>query len=107
MVPAGLDQHANPQPRGMATMKKIICLLALLVAALAIASPHARAQNKFVDQPDPGCSRNVPSPFTCPPMTPFRKLPASTVDNLVKPEHKDTRVKILTYHVVAGRISAI
>ena len=36
----------------------------------------------------------------------FAKLPAGTVDNLVKPENKDTLVKILTYHVVPGRISS-
>jgi uncharacterized surface protein with fasciclin (FAS1) repeats len=32
-------------------------------------------------------------------------LPAGTVDTLLKPENKDTLVKILTYHVVAGRLS--
>ena len=36
----------------------------------------------------------------------FAKLPAGTVDNLVKPENKATLTKILTYHVVAGRLSA-
>ena len=32
----------------------------------------------------------------------FAKLPAGTVDTLVKPENKATLTKILTYHVVAG-----
>lgn len=32
----------------------------------------------------------------------FEKLPAGTVDTLLKPESKDTLVKILTYHVVPG-----
>ncbi len=36
----------------------------------------------------------------------FAKLPAGTVDTLVKPENKATLVKILTYHVVPGRISS-
>lgn len=36
----------------------------------------------------------------------FNKLPAGTVDNLVKPENKETLTKILTYHVVAGRLSS-
>ena len=35
----------------------------------------------------------------------FAKLPAGTVDTLVQPENKATLDKILTYHVVAGRIS--
>lgn len=34
----------------------------------------------------------------------FGKLPTGTVDNLVKPESKATLTKILTYHVVAGKL---
>ena len=33
----------------------------------------------------------------------FAKLPAGTVDTLVKPESKATLTKILTYHVVPGK----
>jgi uncharacterized surface protein with fasciclin (FAS1) repeats len=33
----------------------------------------------------------------------FSKLPAGTVETLVKPENKATLTKILTYHVVAGK----
>jgi uncharacterized surface protein with fasciclin (FAS1) repeats len=36
----------------------------------------------------------------------FAKLPAGTVDYLLKPENKATLVKILTYHVVAGNLDA-
>nr|WP_233702008.1 fasciclin domain-containing protein [Kaistella palustris] len=36
----------------------------------------------------------------------FAKLPAGTVEMLVKPENKAMLTKILTYHVVPGRISA-
>src|SRR6202049_2785696 len=36
----------------------------------------------------------------------FAKLPAGTIDTLVKPENKAMLVKILTYHVVAGKLSA-
>ncbi len=51
---------------------------------------------------------NSPGPFTvfAPTDDAFAKLPAGTVDTLVKPENKDTLDKILTYHVVAGRISS-
>src|SRR6202011_3813244 len=47
-------------------------------------------------------------PFTvfAPTNDAFAKLPAGTVDTLLKPENKDTLVKILTYHVVAGRMTA-
>jgi uncharacterized surface protein with fasciclin (FAS1) repeats len=49
-----------------------------------------------------------PGPFTvfAPTDDAFAKLPAGTVDNLVKPENKATLVKILTYHVVPGKISS-
>ena len=51
---------------------------------------------------------NSPGPFTvfAPTDEAFSKLPAGTVDTLVKPENKDTLTKILTYHVVAGKISS-
>ena len=51
---------------------------------------------------------NSPGPFTvfAPTNDAFAKLPAGTVDNLVKPENKDALTRILTYHVVAGTISA-
>ena len=47
-------------------------------------------------------------PFTvfAPTNAAFGKLPAGTVDNLVKPENKATLTKILTYHVVAGKLAA-
>ena len=49
-----------------------------------------------------------PGPFTvfAPTNEAFNKLPAGTVDTLVKPENKATLTKILTYHVVAGKLSA-
>ncbi|REJ79491.1 MAG: fasciclin domain-containing protein [Acidobacteria bacterium] len=36
----------------------------------------------------------------------FKKLPAGTVENLLKPENKDQLVKILKYHVVSGKVTA-
>ena len=47
-------------------------------------------------------------PFTvfAPTNEAFGKLPAGTVDNLVKPENKPTLTKILTYHVVAGNMDS-
>jgi uncharacterized surface protein with fasciclin (FAS1) repeats len=49
-----------------------------------------------------------PGPFTvfAPTNDAFGKLPAGTVETLVKPENKATLVKILTSHVVAGNYSA-
>src|SRR5450631_923822 len=47
-------------------------------------------------------------PFTvfAPTNEAFAKLPAGTVETLVKPENKAMLTKILTYHVVAGRMTA-
>jgi uncharacterized surface protein with fasciclin (FAS1) repeats len=47
-------------------------------------------------------------PFTvfAPTNTAFSKLPAGTVESLVKPENKATLSKILTYHVVPGKMEA-
>jgi uncharacterized surface protein with fasciclin (FAS1) repeats len=47
-------------------------------------------------------------PFTvfAPTNEAFEKLPPGTVATLLKPENKATLVKVLTYHVVAGAISA-
>jgi uncharacterized surface protein with fasciclin (FAS1) repeats len=47
-------------------------------------------------------------PFTvfAPTNAAFGKLPAGTVDTLVKPQNKATLTKILTYHVVPGKLEA-
>jgi uncharacterized surface protein with fasciclin (FAS1) repeats len=46
-----------------------------------------------------------PGPFTvfAPTNEAFDKLPAGTVNNLLKPENKSELIKILTYHVVPGK----
>src|SRR5271169_7256496 len=48
-------------------------------------------------------------PFTvfAPTNEAFAKLPPGTVDSLLKPENKATLVKVLTYHVVPGRMTAV
>lgn len=47
-------------------------------------------------------------PFTvfAPVNSAFAKLPAGTVDNLLKPANKGLLTKVLTYHVVAGNFSS-
>jgi uncharacterized surface protein with fasciclin (FAS1) repeats len=49
-----------------------------------------------------------PGPFTvfAPTNDAFAKLPAGTVETLVKPENKATLTSILTYHVVAGKLTS-
>ena len=49
-----------------------------------------------------------PGPFTvfAPTNEAFKKLPAGTVDNLLKPENKAQLASVLTYHVVPGKVTA-
>ena len=49
-----------------------------------------------------------PGPFTvfAPTDEAFAKLPAGTVEMLLKPENKEKLTRILTYHVVAGKVMA-
>lgn len=48
-----------------------------------------------------------PGPYTvfAPTNEAFSKLPAGTVDTLLKPEDKDMLTKVLTYHVVPGKLN--
>jgi transforming growth factor-beta-induced protein len=49
-----------------------------------------------------------PGPFTvfAPTDEAFAKLPPGTLENLLKPENKEQLQRILTYHVVAGQVTA-
>ena len=49
-----------------------------------------------------------PGPFTvfAPTDEAFAKLPAGTLENLLKPENKAMLVRVLTYHVVSGKVMA-
>src|ERR1700759_1397417 len=115
-------------------MKKLI-IAAFALAAFAIA-PKANAQDPMVGGAAMYPTKNIvenavnskdhttlvaavkaaglvetlesAGPFTvfAPTNEAFNLLPAGTVDNLVKPENKATLTGILTYHVVAGKISS-
>lgn len=115
-------------------MKKLI-IAAFAVAAIAIA-PNTYAQTKMVGGAAMYPTKNIienavnskdhttlvaavkaaglvetlegKGPFTvfAPTNEAFDKLPKGTVETLVKPENKATLTKILTYHVVAGKLTA-
>jgi len=115
-------------------MKKII-IAAIAMVAIAIA-PKTNAQTKMVGGAAMYPTKNIvenavnskdhttlvaavkaaglvetlesAGPFTvfAPTNAAFNRLPAGTVDNLVKPENKEMLTKILTYHVVPGRLSS-
>ncbi len=109
---------------------------ALIAAALAVAAAPAAAHNPMVGGAAMYSTKNIvqnalnsrdhttlvaavkaaglvdtlssKGPFTvfAPTNAAFAKLPAGTVETLVKPENKGTLTTILTYHVVPGRITA-
>ena len=85
----------------------------LMVASLDIVDNAAKASNvttvvaavKVAGLVD---TLKGPGPFTvfAPTNAAFAKLPAGTVESLLKPEMKKDLTSILTYHVVAGRYTA-
>jgi uncharacterized surface protein with fasciclin (FAS1) repeats len=106
-------------------MKNILSFTMLALVGLVIAASPARAQSKdIVDTAVAAGSFTTlakaltaadlvdtvkgPGPFTvfAPTDEAFAKLPAGTLDNLLKPENKAMLKRVLTYHVVAGKVMA-
>ena len=107
-------------------MKKILTFTSLaVVACLTMVAPARGQQNKdIVDTAVAAGSFKTlakalaaadlvgtlrgPGPFTvfAPTDEAFAKLPAGTLDNLLKPENKAMLVRVLTYHVVPGKVMA-
>jgi uncharacterized surface protein with fasciclin (FAS1) repeats len=93
---------ANPSVGGaaMAPSKTIV--------ANASAAPNLSTLVAAVKAADLVDTLNSPGPFTvfAPTNTAFDKLPDGTIAAVLQPENKATLTKILTYHVVAGRLTA-
>jgi uncharacterized surface protein with fasciclin (FAS1) repeats len=106
-------------------MKTILSFISFtLVAMLAAAPAHAQQTKDVVDTAvaagsfttlakaltaaDLVTTLKGSGPFTvfAPTDEAFAKLPAGTLDDLLKPENKDKLRRILTYHVVAGEVRA-
>ena len=112
----------------MSLMKKTLAaaLLAVFAAAPAMAGHHEekKAAGTIVDVAASNADFETlvaavkaaglvetlsgDGPFTvfAPTDEAFAKLPAGTLEDLLKPENKDKLVAILTYHVVAGKVTA-
>ena len=107
-------------------MKTMFAFTSLaLVGIIAVVSP-ARAQHtkdivdtavaagsfttlaKALTAADLVATLKGPGPFTvfAPTDEAFAKLPAGTLENLLKPENKDKLRRVLTYHVVSGEVRA-
>lgn len=74
----------------------------------AVAAGSFKTLVAAVTAADLGATLKGAGPFTvfAPSDDAFAKLPAGTVDELIKPENKAKLVSILTYHVVPGKVMA-
>jgi uncharacterized surface protein with fasciclin (FAS1) repeats len=74
----------------------------------AVAAGSFKTLVAAVTAADLGATLKGAGPFTvfAPSDDAFAKLPAGTVDDLIKPENKAKLVSILTYHVVPGKVMA-
>ncbi len=105
-------------------VKLVFATALLALASVAIAGHHKKGHKDIVDiaASNDNFSTLVAAvkaaglvdtlkgdgPFTvfAPTNEAFAALPAGTVESLLKPENKDKLVAILTYHVVAGKVTA-
>ncbi len=78
------------------------------IVDVAVGSPDHTTLVAAVKAADLVATLQSAGPFTvfAPTNAAFAKLPAGTVETLLKPENKATLAKILTYHVVAGSFNA-
>ncbi len=78
------------------------------IVANASAAPNLSTLVTAVKAADLVDTLSGTGPFTvfAPTNDAFAKLPAGTVDTLTQPDHKADLVKILTYHVVPGKIDS-
>src|SRR4029450_3849649 len=119
--PRVIQQLVGSYSRG-AHMKTMLTFTPLAIVAMLAAAPARAQQTKdIVDTAVAAGSFTTPAkaltaarvvatlkepaPFTvfAPTDEAFAKLPAGTLDNLLKPENKAMLVRVLTYHVVPGR----
>ncbi len=112
------------------SIRSILSAVAVAIGTIAVAAPSARAQHGArTGQTIPQVAKNAGAfatllaavdaagltetllgrgPYTlfAPTDDAFRKLPNGTVDELLKPQNREKLRTILTYHVIAGRVTA-
>jgi uncharacterized surface protein with fasciclin (FAS1) repeats len=109
----------------MKSQLKTVMIAAVAATGMALSAPNVRAMEKNIVETavDAGEFATLTKalgaaglddtlkgegPFTvfAPTDAAFAKLPAGTLESLLKPENKDQLTAILTYHVVPGRVKA-
>ena len=78
------------------------------IVATAVAAGSFKTLGKALEAADLVKTLEGPGPFTvfAPTDEAFAKLPAGTVENLLKPENREKLRRVLTYHVVPGKLMA-
>lgn len=101
-TPTPADPAANPSVGGAAMLPT------RTIVENAAAAPNLTTLVQAVKAADLGATLSGPGPFTvfAPSNDAFARLAPGTVENLLKPENKGSLVKVLTYHVIPGRITA-
>jgi uncharacterized surface protein with fasciclin (FAS1) repeats len=78
------------------------------IVGTAVAAGSFKTLAKALDAAGLVTTLKGPGPFTvfAPTDEAFAKLPAGTLESLLKPENKEKLQRILTYHVVSGQVMA-
>ena len=96
--PTGMNSSASSAPAASPSSQNIV----------QIASSNPDFSTLVTAVKDAGLASTLsgPGPYTvfAPTNEAFAKLPAGTLDTLLKPENKDKLAAILTYHVVSGAV---
>jgi uncharacterized surface protein with fasciclin (FAS1) repeats len=122
-----MEKRRNRMIAGSNVLRRLVSLVAaalfLTLSTAAYANPQSSSQDIVDTAVAAGSFKTLVAalkaaglvdtlkgkgPFTvfAPTDDAFAKLPAGTVDELLKPENKQKLIAILTYHVVAGKVTA-
>ncbi|WP_339872822.1 fasciclin domain-containing protein [uncultured Brevundimonas sp.] len=107
-APAALADHHGGMNHATVTVGGAAMYPSKTIVENAVASPIHTTLVAAVTAAGLVETLSGPGPFTvfAPTDAAFAALPAGTVETLVRPENRATLTKILTYHVVAGRVTA-
>ena len=108
MAPTMAEPTATAMPEPTATLQPTATEAPKTIVDIAVGDGRFKTLVAALQAAGLVDTLNGAGPFTvfAPTDDAFAKLPAGTVESLLKPENKDMLVQILTYHVVAGKVMA-
>lgn len=107
-VNAGVQADANAMAKAPVMVGGAPMLPTQTIVANASKASNLSTLVKAVQAADLTATLSGPGPFTvfAPTNEAFGRLAPGTLDSLLKPEQKASLAKVLTYHVVAGKLDA-